>query len=239
MVPEERRRNGRLWHGEGAEAKRQGYTGDEQKDTDWSKVKEVALDNPTFFLSLLYLYATGIGLVYSATLYGRFGLNIFDYSEISDFLLAAFKVPAVFLTMLWIGVISVFIARLSGISKKEVVERQVAIEETVEPSRPDFELPVLLTGYRGLFVGLILSAFILSVAFPFGSAIAKASSIKDGEQTAVDVRYRSYSGSGDQAIKPGLQPIGATQKAIFFYDVGEKRTIVIPQAQIVSIEIPE
>ena len=214
--------------------------GNEQKDTAWSKVKEVAFDNPTLFLSLLYVYAAGIGLVYSATLYRRFGLNIFDYSEISDFLLAAFKVPAVFLSMLWIGVISYFVARLSGSEpKQEVVERQqVAIDETVQ-ARPLFDLRVLLTGYRGFFAGLIISGIFLSFAFPFGYAIVRASSIQDGEQIAVDVRYRSFSGSAGQATEPNLTLIGATQKAVFFYDVNDKRTIVIPQAQIVSIEIPE
>jgi hypothetical protein len=34
-----------------------------------------------------------MGLLYTAARYGRFGVNIFDYSELSDFILAVFKHP--------------------------------------------------------------------------------------------------------------------------------------------------
>jgi hypothetical protein len=53
------------------------------------------------------------------------------------------------------------------------------------------------------------------------------------------VQYRAFSSSAGQVTEPGLQVIGSTQKAIFFYDVNNKRTIVIPQGQVVSIEVPE
>ena len=63
----------------------------------WDKIKGYLLDNPTLALTLLYLYVTAVGMLYAAVLYGRFGINIFDYSEIPDFLLAAFKNPIVLL----------------------------------------------------------------------------------------------------------------------------------------------
>jgi hypothetical protein len=93
----------------------------------------------------------------------------------------------------------------------------------------------------------VLVSFVICIAviITYLSAIRAASSIKDGaghrlfEKPAVDIRYRSFSGSAGQVTEPNLKLIGATQKAVFFYDVDEKRTIVIPQAQIVSIEIPE
>ena len=65
--------------------------GDEEKDNRWGKATEFFFDNPTLFLTFSYLYATGTGILYSAALYGRFGINIFEYSELPDFLLAAFK----------------------------------------------------------------------------------------------------------------------------------------------------
>jgi hypothetical protein len=82
----------------------------------------------------------------------------------------------------------------------------------------------------GIFVSLIL---------PYYSATQTASSIKHGQYPSVEVRYRSFSGSAGQVTVPDLMLIGATQKAVFFYDVDEKRTTVIPQAQLVSIEVPE
>jgi hypothetical protein len=72
----------------------------------------------------------------------------------------------------------------------------------------------------------------------FGVANVTAIAVKNGDYHTVDVRYRSFSSSAGQATEPNLTVIGATQKAVYFYDVDEKRTIVVPQAQIVSIEVP-
>jgi hypothetical protein len=70
--------------------------GNEEKGSIWSKVAKVFSDNPTIVVTVLYAYVTGVGMIYSAALYGRFGINVFDYSEIADFLLAAFKNPVAF-----------------------------------------------------------------------------------------------------------------------------------------------
>src|SRR3712207_3713565 len=59
----------------------------------WDKIKGIFLDHPTLALTFLYLYLTAIGMLYSAVLYRSFGINIFDYSEIADFLFAALKNP--------------------------------------------------------------------------------------------------------------------------------------------------
>src|SRR5687768_12854749 len=56
------------------------------------------LEHYTFVLSALYLYITGVGLLYSFLLYREFRVNIFDYFEISDFLIAALKNPMVVLS---------------------------------------------------------------------------------------------------------------------------------------------
>jgi hypothetical protein len=61
------------------------------------------------------------------------------------------------------------------------------------------------------------------------------------------VQYHSntLSGTADQVTKTGLVLVGATQKVVFFHDVNDKgndkdnRTLVIPQAQIVSIKVPD
>jgi hypothetical protein len=92
---------------------------------------------------------------------------------------------------------------------------------------------------------IFVIAVITSAAATYGGASYAASRIKAAETPAVDVRYRSFSGSADPVTTSGLQHIGATQKFAFFYDVNDKdnekdnHTLVIPQAQIVSIKVPE
>jgi len=227
---------------------------------DWSGVKDFllnyVLNYATLLSTLLYIYVTALGIIYSAALYGKFAINIFDYSEISDFLLAAFKNPialfsAVFVGLLAaIGVVGVFVfataSRLPGGQVRTWdKETQRWVEETdtakIEEVERSTEREIKRSNRTRTLEAAIFTAILASLTFlvPYYFASRTASSIKDGEKPAVDVRYRSFSGSAGQVTKPGLELIGATQKAAFFYDVGEKRTIVIPQVQIVSIEVPE
>jgi hypothetical protein len=249
--------------------------GSERKATSWSEVKGILLNNPALSLSLLYVYVTVIGMLYSAVLYGGFGINIFDYSEIADFLLSALKNPVALLAVvLLIGAFAVLIALWMLLSKRnasnlnETVElRRAALQSAIRrlnedpgidsdqaAARIDAErhsLEVFVqeqkarTAKINRWLAVRLATFfsiafvLISIIVPFASARTMTSSIKEGRKPVVDVRYRSFSGSAGQVTEPGLQLIGATQKAAFFYDPDEKRTIVIPQAQVVSIEVPD
>jgi hypothetical protein len=190
-------------------------------DTGGEQVRTFFRDNPALILSLLYLYATAIGIVYSLGLYRSFGINIFDYSEVTDFLLAAFKNAGV-LIILVIQVVAVLALLALGLLFKETRAFQ-------------------FWRYPGRRPLAILLYVVIVVGVTYNTSSDTASSIKDGETLAVDVRYRSFSGSAGQVKESNLRLIGATQKAVFFYDVDAKpkRTIVIPQSQLVSIEVPE
>ena len=49
------------------------------------------------FLSVFYLLLVGIGMLFSYEKYSRFGINIFQYSDIFDFLLTPFRDLYIFL----------------------------------------------------------------------------------------------------------------------------------------------
>jgi hypothetical protein len=256
--------------------------GNQEKANRGGAVKGFFHDNPTFVLTLLYLYATAIGIIYSSVLYGRFGINIFDYSEIADFLLAAFKNPVALVAAGVLVVMGVALAAFAAILEQRIMRRTMRdfgaesreLEQKYRDEykqiqkQPDEEAQkqnerlleeIMLSNLymrRELYQtdhwvksrrrAIILTATILSLTgicfalvLPYYFADIAASSIKKGETQAVDVRYRSFSGSAGQVTEPNLNLIGATQKAVFFYDVSDKRTIVIPQAQVVSIEVPE
>jgi hypothetical protein len=231
-------------------------------------LKEFFLANPTVVLSLLYLYVTAIGMLYSAVLYGRFGINVFDYSEIGDFLLAAFKNPVAFLSGGLLAAMggALLSYRAAAVRRRERgVEEEIArmraeemarlratrqmeeeMEEEVRKIRQEVEEEVIqmrraLERRRTAIYAIVIAvtSVFSSFVLPYYSAGKTASSIKAGETPSVDVRYRSFKGSAGQVTVPSLGLIGATEKAAFFYDVDHKRTIVIPQAQLVSIEVPE
>jgi hypothetical protein len=200
-----------------------GNQGSDQKDNSWGYLKEFFLANSTVVLSVLYVYVTAVGMLHSATLYRNFGITIFDFSEIGDFLLAAFKKPLALL----LGVLQAFLYGAIALSTLRYIKV--------------YEAPNAIEKYkRWTTVALSATLIVLgSVLPPYVTATFMASSIKHREHPTVDVRYRSFSGSAGQVTEPDLKLIGATQKAVFFYDVSDKRTLVIPQTQIVSMEVPE
>jgi hypothetical protein len=63
----------------------------EKQSRLWREVVGILSNNPTLAVTASYVYLTAVGLLYSASLYSWFGINILDYSEVPDFLLAAFK----------------------------------------------------------------------------------------------------------------------------------------------------
>ncbi len=57
-------------------------------------------EHPALLVSALYVFATAIGMFFSWSFMRNFGVNIFVYAEIGDFLLASFKDP-----IIWVAVI--------------------------------------------------------------------------------------------------------------------------------------
>lgn len=59
----------------------------------------------TLFITISYFTLSFIDVLYDYYLYGRFGLNYFDFASIDDFLMAAFRnLPVILvLTVIFIG----------------------------------------------------------------------------------------------------------------------------------------
>ena|SRR5215204_563364 len=132
-------------------------------------------DNPTLVLTLLYLYVTGIGMLYSALLYRRFGINIFDYSEIADFLLAAFKNPIALLVVV-VQVALFLIARVvAGIWMAWIRTRseREGVYEAGETSMP--EVTFFIRWATSTTLVLLATG---SLMVPYAAANGTASSIK-------------------------------------------------------------
>ena len=68
---------------------------DHSKNTESSLVSlsRFLRDHWAFLLSFGYLYLTVIGMVFSYLSLNYYGINIFDYAEANDFLMAAFHDP--------------------------------------------------------------------------------------------------------------------------------------------------
>ncbi|MCP4548615.1 MAG: hypothetical protein GY835_19335 [bacterium] len=53
-------------------------------------------NHPALLLTLLYLYTSLIGILYTTHLYDRFGIDIVKFADARDFFLAAFYIPKTF-----------------------------------------------------------------------------------------------------------------------------------------------
>jgi hypothetical protein len=156
---------------------------------------------------------TFVGIIHSWVFYRQFGINVFDYAELVDFLLAGLKNPI--LINIIVGGYFLIVFVLGSFTPDDYRQRRY---------------------------------FVLSVFFVYGVtplvliyslASLQAEEIKHGEPPSVAVRYSSSSGAADQVTEPELALIGATQKVVFFYDGNDNHTLIIPQSQIVSIEVPD
>ena len=56
-------------------------------------------EHPAFLISGLYFFATAIGMFFAWSYLRHFGINVFLYAEISDFLLASFKDPVIWIVV--------------------------------------------------------------------------------------------------------------------------------------------
>jgi hypothetical protein len=110
-------------------------------------------------------------MLYSALLYRWFSINIFDYSEIPDFLLAAFKNPGAFLLVgiQALGLMGIYV--LAWIGMKIWIKRRYGFESAIPALHPFVVANILLVTALG------------TIAFTYFSTTTTASSIKSGEKT--------------------------------------------------------
>jgi hypothetical protein len=185
-------------------------------------------EHPAVVGSLLYLQVTIIGVIYSWALYRRFDINIFDYAEANDFLLAAFKDPLV----LGMSLFSLFyfpaaIWIMNKIAARYYLER--------------FNLSHLFWR-RVIRTAVVLFYLLALFVLPFVFANIAAYSLQASKDLPfspaphTSVQYRATAGSSEQTTETGLRVIGITQSFVFFYDRKDTRTLVIPTAQIVEME---
>jgi hypothetical protein len=158
-----------------------------QENNRWDEIKGFFLDNPTLALTLAYLYVTAIGMLYSAVLYGRFGMNIFDHSEIVDFILAAFKNPIAIL----LGALQGAALALSYYVVTPVMRWWRAKRMILEPEQEERLSDIAKRAYRRsiLTSAVLITAFLILI-LTYAGADAAAFSIEH----AITKRWRYGTG---------------------------------------------
>jgi hypothetical protein len=201
-------------------------------------------EHPAIAGTLLYLQVTTVGVVYSWQLFRRFGINVFDYAEANDFLLAAFKDPFVF-GMSTFSIIAVLVATIIGYLQRTARRPEPSKTPVDETSATYLAYRMMrLIRYRvarpmNRYRLIVLSVFTIfyTLVPPLLFAARTADSLQSSSyEPLTSVQYRATLGSEEQTTEKDLRVIGTTQSFVFFYDKKENRTLIIPNAQIVEMK---
>ncbi len=177
-----------------------------------SRMTRIFREHPALLVSAFYVAASTIGMFYAWAYLRHFGLNVFNYAQISDFLVASLKEP-----FTWVLVfVAVGVVMLDNASSRRV--------ERKGPGRwfSWYGTP------RYRFVNNYV-AILLVPLFIYLYAEDKADNTRAGDGKFVDVTYAD----GDAATSRML--LGTTGQWVFLYDNLTERVEVYPLESIDSI----
>ena len=181
-------------------------------DTTNKRLLSFFREHPAVLVSALYVAASVVGMFYSWAYLRRFGINVFNYAQISDFLLASLREP-----FTWVLVIlAIFLVHLDNRSSHRV-ERKNPRKWIAWYASPRYR-----------FINNF-AAILMVLTFIFAYANRQANETLAGTGKFVDV---SFAETADPATAILL---GTTGQFVFLYDAGAKRVNIHPIESIHTI----
>lgn len=180
-------------------------------ETANSRLYAIFREHPALLVSGLYVAASMVGMFWSWAYLRQFGINVFHYAQISDFLLASLKEP-----FTWVLVaITILLVVLDNSYSRRVGRRQSKWFRWYGSER-----------YRFVnnFVAVMVIAF-----FIYLYAYEEAKDTRRGEGKIVDVTLAD----GDEVGSAML--LGTTGQFVFLYDDKSERVDIHPIESIHAI----
>ena len=181
-----------------------------EKERSW--LAAVLMQHPALLISTLYVAASTIGMLFSWDYLRRFGINVFDFAQIGDFLLASLKEP---MTWALVAVASVLVFADNSFSRFWQRKERSRWTRWYGSSR-----------YRVLNY---LVAILMVVIFIDGYARYKARQTFAGNGQLIEYQLVE-SGSRRSASL-----LGTTAKFVFLFDANTRKVYVLPHESIKSI----
>jgi len=169
-------------------------------------------EHPALLVSAFYVAASSIGMFYSWAFLRRFGINVFNYAQLSDFLLASLKEPSTWALV----ALAALLVYFDNASSRRVEKKQ--------PSK-------LFRWYgtpRYRFVNNF-AAMTMVLIFIYSFASRQAHATKEGEGKLVDLTFAE---SGEVKTSTLL---GTTGQFVILYDADTERVDIHPIEGIHSI----
>jgi len=173
-------------------------------------------EHPALVLSAAYLSATGLGMLSSWTFYDRFGLNVFHYAQLSDFILSAVRNPlAALAILLAVPAVWTIMRTDQWMTRFRWYNYLLGPAPLRRLSRTRGALLIYLSLYGYVF-SLVYSAWM-------------ETRVRAGEVTSVEAQLQQGTYRGRDATVPfrtGL--LGTTTAYVFLYDNDSGTVTVVP-----------
>ncbi len=169
-------------------------------------------EHPALLVSAIYIFATAIGMFFSWSFMRNFGVNIFVYAEIGDFLLASFKDP-----IIWVSVIAMTLGWYSDVR----MSRWWGSRERMRGLRWYGTKAYRRWGYPGALVAL---TYILHLM-----AANAAADVRAGYRDVVSVSL------GDAGRYESVALLYTTARFVFLFDTDTQIVHVHPHESIAEI----
>lgn len=171
-------------------------------------------EHPALLVSLVYVAASAVGMFYSWDFLRRFGVNVFHFAQISDFLLGSLKEPYTWLLVFTAGALVALDSWLSRRCEARGAPRWLRWYANARYRSMNYLVVVVITL---LFLDVL--------------AAVNARATLAGEGQRVEVTLADGSATRTATL------LGTTGQFLFLYDATSGRVAIHPHQSVVSIEL--
>ena len=169
-------------------------------------------EHPALLVSLIYIVATTIGMFYSWDYLRQFGINVFNYAQIGDFLMASLKEPFTWLLALF---------AVTLVAGDNLMSRRFE-------KRNKFRWLRWYGSERYRSINYLIAILVVAI-FLHGYAILNAKKTFAGEGQTVEVRL-----TDDKEIKTTLL-LDTTGQFLFLFNHKTRQVTIHPHENVRSI----
>lgn len=186
---------------------------------------------------LTYFYVTVVGMVQSWLQFRVFGINVFEFSELNDFLLAAFREPLAFFAILGViaygalGVLVQFVVQKIVITDPSARKKLMKTTKKILPFV--FVFALITAPYFGPW--LVHQPIREEWKQPYGQEWKERLMAEPNRNVSALLRGLASNGKTNGWIED-LTLIGTTEKFVFFHEKSTNNVLISPVSNVIIIE---
>jgi len=189
-------------------------------------------DHWALVASIGYLYLSIMGMSQAYFFFHAFGINVFEFSELNDFALAAFKEPK---TLLY-GLGMVAYVGLASLMAQVFIKRREKRKDESSNNSNILTMQMRAMSFMVIPALVFVPIFLPNVLNNSYNEKWKSDYVSDSKNhVEIKLRVSSIHNLPNGEIK-NLSMLGTTDKYTFFYSKSEKKVIIVPIANVLYVQ---